>query len=131
MKVKMNWMQGWLKSIAESKEQEIIPPFCVELVMRDGRSYYLQYVTGWEGESGTAVLSIWDFRALSDQDKEIVKLKISKFPPKEIDGEGKNLHPHLDRANLRVNIKDIMYCIKWHDRTWPLGVEAIKMYEKK
>jgi len=129
--MKIDHVEGWLKSIAESKEKELISPFGLEIVMRDHRSYYLQCVIQWDEESGTAVLSVWDLRALSDQDKEIVKLKVSKFPPEKIDGEGKNLHPYLDRANLRINIKDIMYCVEWHDRMWPLGAEAAKMYEKK
>lgn len=122
--MKINFVEGWLKHIAEAKEKKIIPPFVVEIVMRDHRSYYLQDVIQWDEESGTAVLRVWDLRALSDQDKEILKLRISH--PYGEKPKPEDLHPYLDWANL----KDIMYCIEWHDRMRPLGVEAIKMYKK-
>lgn len=128
--MKIDFVKDWLRHIAEATEKELIPPFVVEIVMRDHRSYFLQDVLQWDEESGTVTLRIWDLRALSDQDREVVKLKVSNPIDKKINGEGKNLHPHLNFANLRIAIKDIMYCIEWPDRMWPVGSEAFKMYKK-
>ena len=36
--MKIDHVEGWFKSIAESKEKELIPPFSLEVVMRDHRS---------------------------------------------------------------------------------------------
>ena len=126
----MDFVVDWLKARYEAEHKELIPPFVAEIIMRDHRSYYLQDVVQWDEESDTVVLRVWDLRALSEQDIELVKLKLSKVCAEEIDGEGRNLHPHLDFANLRINIKDIMYHVEWHDRRWPLGAEAIKMFTK-
>ncbi|MBA7513755.1 hypothetical protein ES705_05773 [subsurface metagenome] len=126
--MEVNYIEGWLKIIAESKDKKPILPFTVEVVMKDHRSYYLRDVAEWDDKSGTALIKIYDFRGLSKQDKEIVKLKISNIYNRETKPE--EIHPYLDWANLRVNIKDIMYCVEWHDRVWPLGVEAVKMLKK-
>ena len=128
--MKIDHVVDWLKALHESTKKELVPPFGVEIIMRDHRSYYLQDIILWDEESDSVVLRVWDLRALSEKDKEVVKLRLTKIRAEEIDGEGKNLHPDLDFGNLRINIRDIMYHIEWHDRYWPLGVEAIKMFKE-
>jgi len=104
---------GWITRI-----DGIVPPFCVELVMRDGQRYFLHSYCTFDEQSETMVVKIWDVRELAPGDIDQIKKRL-----KEISQTGANepptLHPTLDWANLHARCDEILYCIEWHDRSWP------------
>jgi hypothetical protein len=102
-----------------SKVKGIIPPFVLELVIRDGARYFIHSVIDRDEKSKSAVIRIWDFRAMTEKDIEELKVILSELHDRSKLADERKVHPKLDWANLRIALDDIMYCIEWHDRSWP------------
>jgi hypothetical protein len=113
-------LEGWLRRFP-SEEQ--IPPYCVELVLRDRNRHFV--ACGYpkiNKEADSITLRIWDMRAVSDERAELLKKRIN-----ESIRSGKVLTPEdpetgLDWANIRLEPGSLLYCIEWHQRFWPHGM---------
>jgi hypothetical protein len=101
----------WLLSI-----QGILPPFCVEIVLYDGTSFYLHSVE----TNPMFFLRVWDFRALSEEDMDSLKKNISCLTDRCQLNNEQGLHSNLDWANLHIETDQIAYCVEWHNRSWPI-----------
>jgi hypothetical protein len=115
-KIGIDYVLGWLKVMCRSG---IIPPFCVEAVLRDGARYSLHSVLECDDETRTICFRIWDLRALSQADVAALKQKLNDIRDREKLSPAENLHPKLDWANVHAHYEDISYCVEWHDRIWP------------
>jgi hypothetical protein len=109
----MNLVDQWLWDIGN------VPPLVVELVLKDGQSFYAQSVLQRDDDSRTGVIRIWDLRALSSQDIEDLKTALSSSTSRKEREDAVALFPKLDYANLHLHFDDVAYCIEWHDRFWP------------
>lgn len=98
-----------------------IPPFCLEVVLRDGTRHFLHSVPERDQHTQSLVLRIWDFRAFSGQG-EIDQLKrhLNQLHDRADLSDGRNIHPKLDWANLRLHLADIHYIVEWNDKLWPI-----------
>lgn len=121
-KHKGSHLNEWMKWIKES----IVPPLCVEIFLIDNRSYFLNSVVYWEDDDPIAVLRIWDFRVMTDDDIGTLKHAMNNVRDREEYGKPINIHKKLDWANLRVSKDYIAYVIEWHDRLWPGGEIGFK-----
>lgn len=113
---RIDWVLDWLKLMCKG---ELIPPFCVEVVLKDGARYYLHSIVDFEDESATICARIWDLRALNAKEIEDLKQKLNQVRSRADLAPAEALHPKLDWANLRLHYSDIAYCVEWHDRMWP------------
>ena len=107
----------WIKNLETGKA---IPPFCVEVAMKDGSRHFL-HSGGYDAEgSSSLTFRIWDLRALSEDEYDQVKEGINRsdgldgLPPAE------DIHPKLDWAIIWAHESDVAYVIEWHDRNWPV-----------
>jgi hypothetical protein len=110
----VDYLYGWVEQINDT-----IPPFCVEVYLKDGNRYFLHSVGAKESENNSVVLRIWDLRALTDRDIDEMKSSLNKIKTREELHDEQKIHPKLDWANLRIHLNDIAYCVEWHDRLWP------------
>lgn len=115
-KIGIDQVLGWLKAMCRG---EIIPPFCVEVVLRDGARYSLHSVLECDEETRTMCFRIWDLRALAQADVAELKQTLNGIRDREELSPAEKLHPKLDWANVRAHYDDVSYCIEWHDRIWP------------
>lgn len=115
----VDWVVGWLRAMCQG---EIIPPFCVELVLRDDTRYYLHSIVAFEDDTKTVCARIWDLRAFLPEDIENLKARLNKIKTRKELAPAHEVHPKLDWANLHVHFDDIAYCVEWHDRLWPEDV---------
>jgi hypothetical protein len=115
-KIGMDWVLPWLKLMSGGG---MLPPFCVEVVLRDGARYSLHSVLEHDDETHTLCFRVWDLRALSHADVAALKQTLNGIQDREKLSPAENLHPKLDWANVRAHYEDISYCIEWHDRIWP------------
>jgi len=99
--------------------QAIIPPFCLELFLRDGRSYSVHSLAYYDESSSSIILRIWDPRALSDEDMQQLRETLNEILARQKLEPPEAVHPKLDWGLLRISADDIWYCIEWHDRMWP------------
>lgn len=118
--IAIDWVLGWLKAMCKG---EIIPPFCVELVLKDGTHYDLHSILEFEDETRTICARIWDLRAFHPQEIEELKQKLNGIRDREKLAPAEAVHPKLDWANLHIHYEDISYCVEWHDRVWPTDAE--------
>ena len=110
----MHWVNSWLWQI-----KGLIPPFCVEVVLRDTTRYYLESVLQYNKESDTGVIRIWDLRAFTVTELEDLKRRLNSIKVRSELSPADQIHPKLDWANAYLHADDIAYCIEWHDRLWP------------
>ncbi len=112
----VDWVIGWLRAMCQG---ELIPPFCVELVLRDNARYYLHSIVAFEEETKTLCARIWDLRALQPKEVDEIKQRLNKIRSRKDLSPAESVHPKLDWANLHLHFDDICYCVEWHDRLWP------------
>lgn len=123
----IDYVADWLLQISD-----IVPPFCVKLVLKDGNTFFLHSISGKDEETKSMVIRIWDLRAFTDKDIEQLKTNLNKIRGRDDLANEQQIHPKLDWANLRIHVSDISYCVEWHDRMWPeearpkIGFEANK-----
>jgi hypothetical protein len=111
----LDYVSDWLWMIAD----EIVPPFCVELVLKDGNTFSLHSISSKDEQTRSMVIRIWDLRSFTDQDLEELRGNLNQVQSRNDLADEQKIHPKLDWANLRINVSDISYCVEWHDRMWP------------
>ena len=103
----------WIKQI-----NSVVPPLCVEIFLKDNRSYFLHSVCYWEDNDPIAVLRIWDLREIMDREEQQLKEAMGRVKDRSEYNDAGKIHPKLDWANLRIPIEYIVYAVEWHDRLW-------------
>jgi hypothetical protein len=98
----------------------ISPPFVVEVVLTDGRTFYHHHTSIWNNDADDVVLRVWDLRFLSDGDLNDLIRKLNEKEDRQGLETPTDVHPKLDTANLWVKKNQIAYVIEWHDRALPL-----------
>jgi hypothetical protein len=99
--------------------QGIIPPFALEIVLRDRSHFFVHSVSLRDEITRSLIARIWDFRACSDEDIEQIKASLNNLRNRSDLEDIHKIHSRLDWANLRLDLDEIAYCIEWHDRLWP------------
>jgi hypothetical protein len=112
------WMVWFLSEITGGP----LPPYLLEIVMRNGRSFYVHSGNSRDEESGSVVVNVWDLRAVDPQTEAEIKTKLDE--PKLWDeaskGQPWDLHPTLSIGRLRCKLDDIAYVVEWWTRTWEI-----------
>jgi hypothetical protein len=112
----LDWVVGWLKLMCKGG---LIPPFCVEIVLRDSTRYFLHSIVAFEDDTRTMCARIWDLRALRPKEVDELKQRLNKLRDRAKLSPAEKVHPKLDWANLHLHYDDVTYCVEWHDRLWP------------
>ena len=111
----VNYLTDWILATGD----ETIPPLCVELVLRDGNSYYLHSFVSYEEGNESLVVRIWDLSTFTDNDLEELKISLNKISSRSQLNTADTIHPKLAWARLRLYLSDIAYCVERHDKLWP------------
>ena len=114
--ISTDWVLGWLKAMCQG---EIIPPFCVEIVLKDGTRYNLHSIIDFDDETRTFCARIWDLRAFRPADIIELRNKLNQIHVRSELAPAESVHPKLDWANVHLHHDDVAYCVEWHDRVWP------------
>jgi len=104
----------------------IVPPFCLEVVLRDGRSYPVHSLAYYDESSGDIVLRIWDLRALTPSDRTALMAKLNQTFSSEALADHQAIHPKLDWGILRTNADEIRYHVEWANRHWSVELEQTR-----
>jgi len=128
----MRWVTSWSSNMETrgveygrgliwtlAKMRGIIPPFVLEVILIDGSHYYVHSVPIRDEETKSLVVRIWDLRAMTADDIADLKASLSKLRSRDELSDERKIHSRLDWGNLRIELKQIAYCIEWHDRLWP------------
>ena len=112
----------WLAAI-----DGIVPPFCVEIVLGDGSRYSLHSITSHDQETGAAVVRIWDYRGMSDEEVDAVRDQVMALDDSASLLEPASLHPRLAWAAVRMRLTDVAHCIESYAPLWPERQEQPRM----
>ena len=104
-------------------QEQTMPPLCLELLLRSGRSYWIAYIFRFEPDAPMITMRIWDMRAFTDADTQALMSTLNTVHDRTAPDYAAKLHRKLDQATLRVAPGDIEALIEWHDRTWPLELK--------
>lgn len=113
-----NWdddpLMAWLAGI-----DSVVPPFCVEVVLTDGSRYSLHSITTHDEHSSAAVIRIWDFRGLSDEELDGLRDQIMALTDASPLQQPTSLHPRLAWAVVRLRLGDVAHCVESYAPLWP------------
>lgn len=115
MAITSDLVKSWLYQLTD----EILPPFCAQIILHGGLSFYIHSVIMTSKDSESMLLRIWDTREMSENDVEKLKHNLNKIPNRKFLQNIVSLHPKLDWANMRVDLREVAACVEWHDRLWP------------
>jgi hypothetical protein len=106
-----------------------LPPYLLEVVMRDGRSFYVHSPNSRNPKTRAIILDVYDFRALGPDEMAELRKTLDKPGSTNQGFNYSDLHPLLSLGRLRCNLSDIAYCVEWFTRFWSL--DSIIPPEKK
>ena len=116
-------LYSWMKQI-----NSVVPPFCVEIFLKDNQSYFLHSVLHREDSDPMVLLRIWDLREIKDIQQ--LKEAMGKVKDRDEYNDAGKIYPNLDWANLRIPKEYIAYAIEWHDRLWGRDLIGFQSIEK-
>lgn len=99
--------------------ERTIPPLCLELVLKSGRSFWIAWVFRFGKDDPMITMRVWDMRAIGDDDETQLLSNMNALRDRNAPDYMKRLHPKLDQANLRIPPDSIECLVEWHDRIWP------------
>jgi len=87
-----------------------LPPYLLEIVMKDGRSYYVNTGNSRDDESQSVSVNVWDLRPVDEAaNAELLQLLDNQKAWNEADPNRPWLfHPSLSIGRLRCKLDDIM-----------------------
>ena len=97
-----------------------LPPYLFEIILRDGRSFYIHSPNSRDEETKSMVLNVYDLSAINENDEQDIKRKLDETNILDKTFSPSKLHPLLVYGRLRCNLDDILYCIEWLSRRWTL-----------
>jgi hypothetical protein len=97
-----------------------LPPYLLEVVLIDGRSFYIHSPNQRDETSKSIILNVYDFRAIGDEEDIEIKSKLDAMGTWDPKVEPRDLHLGLSAGRLRCNLEDIAYCVEWWTRYWTL-----------
>lgn len=97
----------------------VVPPNCVEVVLADGSRYALHSMAHHDKRTGAALIRIWDFRALSDDDMDNLREKVQTLTDAASLAQPTTLHPQLSWAVVRMRLDDVAHCVESYVPLWP------------
>ena len=110
------WMVWFLSEMTGGP----LPPYLLEIVMRDGSSFYVHSGNSRDDQSESVVVNVWDLRAVSDSDEAEIKNSLdtpgtwNKVRAKQ----PWDLHKSLSVGRLRCKLDDVLYVVEWWSRVW-------------
>ncbi len=117
MEERIDHVYGWIWQMGTM--QGVIPPFCVEVNLMDGTTYFLHSVPEQDNESKSLVMRVWDFRSFSQEDIEELKSRLNTLENRAQLQDLRAVHPKLDYADVRLHLQNINYAVEWNDRLLP------------
>lgn len=110
-------MEDIVETLKVKLKDSVAPPLCVEVILMDGRSYFVNSVA--EASGGIISLRIWDMRAMSERDVTDMLAKMNTMTRQRHYDE-KDFHDKLAWGTLWIPRTEIRYFLEWHDRIWPM-----------
>jgi len=114
--MELNYAQGLIWRLFDMTDMPLAP-YLLEVVLKDGRSFYIHSPAGRDEKTMDMVLNVYDFRAIGKEEETIIMSKLQADGWTHLENTYE-LHPLLEYGRIRINLSDVMYCIEWMKRRW-------------
>jgi hypothetical protein len=103
-----------------------IPPYQMQIVMKDGSSYFVHSGNGRNEETRSVCINVWDLRAIDGKAQAEILSKLSEHGEweKVSSLQPYDLHQLLSVGRLRCNLDEISHTVEWWSRVWLLKDKA-------
>lgn len=93
-----------------------LPPYLLEIVMRDGRSFYVQSFESRDKKTGSITLIVYDVSLIEPEEEYEIKTRLDQTGHWSESSSVDDLHTMLKIGRLKSNLDEIAYCIEWLGR---------------
>ena len=98
-----------------------LPPYLLEIVLKDGRSFYVHSANSKKETTRAIILNVYDLRAIGNKEQSEIWKHLDELGHLGVGINAGDIHPLLAIGRLRCNLSDIFYCIEWLTRRWTLS----------
>lgn len=98
-----------------------LPPYLLEITMRDGRSFYIHSPESRDDESKSMALKVYDLDAIGPLDEYEIKTRLDQTGHWSETSSVEDLHTLLKFGRLRCSLDEIAYCVEWIGKRWTLA----------
>ena len=98
-----------------------LPPYLLEIVLKDGRNFYVHSANSKKETTRAIVLNVYDLRAIGNKEETAIRKRLEELGHLGTGINTDDIHPLLAIGRLRCNLSDISYCIEWLARRWTLS----------
>jgi hypothetical protein len=102
------------------KSSGTLPPYLLEIVMRDGRSFYVHSFESRDKKTKSMILIVYDVSAIDPEEEYELKTRLDQTGHWSDSSSVDDLHTLLKIGRLRCSLDEIAYCMEWLGRRWTL-----------
>jgi hypothetical protein len=97
-----------------------LPPYLLEIVLNDGRSFYIHSFESRDKKSNSMVLTVYDMSFIDPQEEYELKTRLDGTGHWSDSSSVDDLHTLLKFGRLHCSLDEISYCVEWLGRRWSL-----------
>lgn len=97
-----------------------LPPYLLEIVMRDGRSFYIQSFEARDDKTKSIALTVYDMSLIEPEEEFEIKTRLDQTGHWSESSSVDDLHNLLKIGRLKCSLDEIAYCVEWLGRRWTL-----------
>lgn len=97
-----------------------LPPYLLEIVMVDGRSFFIHALESRDEKSKSMILVVFDLSLIDPEEEYELKTRLDQTGHWSDSSSVNDLHTLLKLGRLHCSLDEIAYCVEWLGRRWRL-----------
>jgi hypothetical protein len=97
-----------------------LPPYLLEIVMVDGRSFFIHALESRDEKSKSMILVVFDLSLIDPEEEYELKTRLDQTGHWSDSSSVDDLHTLLKLGRLHCSLDEIVYCVEWLGRRWRL-----------
>ena len=102
------------------KSSGTLPPYLLEIVMRDGRSFFIHSFGARDKKTKSMSLTVYDLSLIDPEEEYELKTRLDQTGHWSDSSSVDDLHTLLKFGRLRCSLDEVAYCVEWLGRRWTL-----------
>lgn len=98
-----------------------LPPYLLEIVMVDGRSFYIHAFESRDEKTKSMILVVFDLSLIDPEEEYELKTRLDQTGHWSDSSSVDDLHTLLKLGRLHCSLDEIAYCVEWLGRRWSLS----------
>lgn len=111
----MDYAKDLIWNLFESSSGPL-PPYLLEIIMRDGRSFYVQSFEARDKKTKSITLTVYDVSLIEPEEEYEIKTRLDQTGHWSESSSVDDLHTLLKIGRLKSSLDEIAYCVEWLGR---------------